>query len=92
MQDLIIIGGGEHARVVIEAARSLTSWNILGFVDPLPCDETVARMKIVRLGEDEAVGRYPNATLVLGIGTAGLDDRRRKVVARIGGASSAGRP
>jgi acetyltransferase EpsM len=84
MQDLIIIGGGEHARVVIEAARSAAAWNILGFVDPLPCDETVARMKTAQLGADEALGRYPSSALVLGIGTAGLDDRRQKAVARLG--------
>ena len=81
MQDLIIIGGGEHARVVIEAARSLTGWNILGFVDPLPCDETAARMKVARLGDDAAIGRHAKAALVLGIGTAGLDDRRQNAVA-----------
>ena len=86
MQDLIIIGGGEHARVVIEAARSLAAWNVLGFVDPLPCDETVARMKVARLGDDEAIGRHPKAALVLGIGTAGLDDRRQKAVTSLGAA------
>ena len=87
MRDLIIIGGGEHARVVIEAARSLAAWNVLGFVDPLPCDETVARMKVARLGHDEAIGQRPDAALVLGIGTAGLDDRRQKAVTSLNAAS-----
>lgn len=86
MRDLIIIGGGEHARVVIEAARSLADWNVLGFVDPLPCDETAARMKVARLGDDEAIGRHSSAALMLGIGTAGLDDRRQKAVASLGAA------
>lgn len=32
---LMVIGGGEHARVVIEAAQSRAeSWVVLGFVDP----------------------------------------------------------
>jgi acetyltransferase EpsM len=87
MQDLIIIGGGEHARVVIEAVRSLADWNILGFVDPLPCDDTATRMKVERLGADDAIGRHPSAALVLGIGTAGLDDRRQGAVAHLGTAA-----
>jgi len=88
MRDLIIIGGGEHARVVIEAARSLADWNVLGFVDPLPCDETAARMKVERLGDDETIRRHPQAALVLGIGTSGLDDRRQKAVAGLGAAAA----
>ena len=85
MHDLIIIGGGEHARVVIEAARAIPSkWNIIGFVDPLPCEETAARMHVPRLGGDDTLSRYPNAALVLGIGTTTLNDRRQRAVARIG--------
>ena len=33
MQKLIIVGGGEHARVVIEAARAEGKWEVVGFVD-----------------------------------------------------------
>ena len=46
---LIVVGGGEHARVVIEAARSQPArWEILGFTDPRPCPETVAHTKFCR--------------------------------------------
>lgn len=89
MKDLIIIGGGEHARVVIEAARSSIDWNVIGFVDPLPCDETVVRMKVARLGDDSAINRHPEIALVLGVGTAGLDGRRRQTVECL--ATAAGR-
>lgn len=52
---LIVIGGGEHARVLIEAARSRPDlWDLEGLVDGDPAEETVRRMNVPRLGGDEA--------------------------------------
>jgi len=51
---LVVLGGGEHARVTIEAALSRPDeWSLLGFADPLQCEETVSRLGIPRLGADE---------------------------------------
>ena len=35
IRDLVVLGGGGHARVVIQAAQSRpTEWNVVGYVDP----------------------------------------------------------
>lgn len=85
MQHLIIIGGGEHARVVIEAARSAPQlWRVHGFVDPDPCDETQKRMELPWLGRDDALSGFPNMAVVLGVGNTSVSDQRRNVVDRTG--------
>src|SRR5262249_35661770 len=71
MQDLIVLGGGEHARVVIEAARSVPeNWRGRGFVGSCPCKETQTRMRLPQLGADDCLASYPNAALVLGLGVS----------------------
>jgi acetyltransferase EpsM len=84
MRGLIVVGGGDHARVVIEAARS-QSWNILGIADPLPCEETVARLDVPRLGGNEVLGNheFSDAKLVLGVGFIGVSPLRRSIVEQI---------
>lgn len=85
MQDLIVVGGGEHSRVVIEAARCATrEWNVLGFVDHVSCDETSARLNFPRLGDDDSLAKYPHASLLLGVGSVGVDRRRQELVGRLG--------
>jgi acetyltransferase EpsM len=82
-QELIIIGGGEHARVVAEAAQSVAGrWRILGFVDPLPCAETCARSDLIRLGNDDALAEHRDALAVLGFGGLGKGKARAHAVAR----------
>jgi acetyltransferase EpsM len=84
MRELIVIGGGEHARVVMEAASSdPVQWNVLGFVAPSHCQETVERLQLPRLGGDESLVEYPNAALILGIGSIGVNTLRQEVVARL---------
>jgi acetyltransferase EpsM len=82
MRDLIVIGGGEHARVVIETARA-AGWKVIGFVDPSPCEETQSRLSIAWLGDDNAVPRHGDAALVLGIGNVDVGFRRQKIAASI---------
>ncbi len=80
-RQLIVVGGGEHARVVVEAARSRPAeWSVQGFLDPLPCEETQARLSLERLGDDREAARFEGAWLVLGIGDP---QRRREAVARM---------
>jgi acetyltransferase EpsM len=84
-RDLVVVGGGEHARVVIEAARSRSDvWRVLGFVDPQTCEETSARLGVSRLGDDGAAAGLTErgACFVLGLGGVGVSPRRREVVAR----------
>jgi acetyltransferase EpsM len=78
--DLIVIGGGEHARVVIDAAQSSNTWRVIGFTDPQPCEKTATTMGVARLGEDSAVAGHPEALLVLGSNSA-----RERIVDRLPG-------
>ena len=83
MQKLIIVGGGELARVIIEAARADGNWDIVGFVDPQPCEETVKRLGVPRLGGDEALESLTDEKLILGVGTIKVSPIRELVVAKI---------
>lgn len=81
---LILLGGGEHARVVADAALSLAgTWELLGYVDPQPCPELETRFGVQRFATDEAaqalVGR---AWFVLAIGRRDSAPLRKKLVAR----------
>ncbi len=82
--DLIVVGGGEHARVVIDAARSRPgAWNVVGFADPKPCEETARRLRVQWLGSDEDVlARYGNAWFIIGVGAIGVSETRPAVAAR----------
>lgn len=72
-----MIGGGEHARVVLEAIRGATAdRELLGFVDPEPCEETVRRLGVPRLGGEDALERQQGVHGVLGF--AGLETRSRR--------------
>jgi acetyltransferase EpsM len=92
---LILIGGGDHARVVIDAARSRAGqWSVQGYVAPQPSDIDPS---VPYLGDDPTLaGRLvdlaPDRTpwLVIGFGggagATGLA-RRREIVERFGPAA-----
>jgi acetyltransferase EpsM len=80
---LILIGGGEHARVVAEAAAAMGGMELLGLVDPEPCDETVRRLGVPRLGDDRVLPQHPGAWGVIGIAALGSLAARRRIVARL---------
>jgi len=79
---LIIIGGGEHARVVAEAALSSGTWEVLGFVDPEPCPETVSRLALPHLGTDEVLPTF-DAHVILGVGAVGVQPSRQVLTDRL---------
>ena len=80
---LVVIGGGEHARVVIEAAQSRPeTWNVIGFVDVQPNPETEDRLGVRRLGGD-LEGRSlvaPDVRFVIGIAALGSHQARMRIV------------
>ncbi len=81
---LVLVGGGEHARVVAEAALSTEdAFDLLGFVDPEECRDTVRRLGVRRLGDDTALRSHRSAMGVLGIGAVGPGHSREEVVARL---------
>ena len=75
---LVILGGGEHARVVADAARSSPdSWELVGFGTADATEPPDTGLGLPWLGDDAAVerwlaGRRPaeRASLVLGFGAA----------------------
>jgi acetyltransferase EpsM len=80
---LIVIGGGEHARVVIEAVRSAGAHELLGFIDREQCDDTIGRLQVRRLGDEDAVAAHPDALGVLGFGALSTRSRRVEAVERL---------
>ena len=89
--ELILLGGGEHARVVADAARSAPgAWTVLGIVDPDRADRTVELLRLAHLGDDDALAarlraaqarRAPWLVNAIGAGAA-----RRRVATRFAGA------
>ena len=81
---IVVIGGGEHARVIIEAIRTgSAAQDVIGFVDPESCEETVRRLEVPRLGDEDALERHEGALGVLGFGSLEGRERRREAVRRL---------
>jgi sugar O-acyltransferase (sialic acid O-acetyltransferase NeuD family) len=86
---LVVVGGGEHARVVVDTARASGAWDVLGIVDPEPAERTRSLLRVDHLGSDAdylasvvGVPRDRLVALVLGIGGIGVPVARRAAVAR----------
>lgn len=83
MKAVVVIGGGEHARVVIDAIRAGTEWALEGFVDPDPCHTAQQRFGLRWLGTDDDVLReVASRFFVIGVGAVGVTDVRRAIAAR----------
>jgi acetyltransferase EpsM len=81
---IVLIGGGEHARVLIEAVRSTSGApEVIGFVDPEPCEETTRRLRVPRLGGEDILVDHPGAVGVLGFAAPDARERRRETVRRL---------
>src|SRR5687767_6055016 len=81
---VILIGGGEHARVVAEAVRSnLECFELLGFVDPKECSDTARGLGIRRLGDDTVLAAYPDSLGILGFGAIASPRLRAETVERL---------
>lgn len=77
---VIIIGGGGHARVLIDALL-LQSFEIIGFTDPNQQMVTRKIQNIPYLGDDNKIDQYSPAKiqLVNGIGSIGTTKLRKQV-------------
>lgn len=82
-QPVAIIGGGEHARVVVDAARS-SDWHVSGFIDRLPCEDTQRLCNLPHLGDDliHASATSDHFRLVVGVGNVKPSPVRAQIVER----------
>lgn len=79
MDDLIIIGGGEHAYMVYEAALLSGQYKVVGFLDRQP--GTLGDLSY--LGSDDAAPNYPEAAFVLGTGVMQAGPVLRQMIGRM---------
>jgi acetyltransferase EpsM len=75
MSDLVLIGGGEHARVVAEAA-ALAGLRVRGCVAPTRCDG------LAWLGDDDAFRPLPGDRCILAVVGAPRSSLRRALASR----------
>jgi sugar O-acyltransferase (sialic acid O-acetyltransferase NeuD family) len=93
VRPLVVVGGGEHGRVVVEAARSRPgSWQVIGYADPDP-EARLARLMpdLESIGGDDRLRvwlerRTDRPALVLGIGGRTRPADRSVLVAGLAGA------
>lgn len=70
-EPLVVLGGGEHAFVVCDAALSRPDlFTLVGVADPSPCEDLTRTFGIAWLGDDDAAMRTLAAEtrIVLGVG------------------------
>jgi len=78
MKNIIIIGGGGHAKVVISIIKKLKTYNIIGYTDIYNNGDILG---VSYIGNDNKVLNYSKQTLLaLGIGQINNLDFRRKIV------------
>lgn len=79
-KSLLILGGGGHARVLIDALKCLQR-DIIGITDPNPIMYGRTIMGIPVIGDDKAVMRYPSESieLVNGLGSVGCISRHKRL-------------
>ena len=82
MKNIIIIGGGGHAKVVITILKKLRTFNILGFSE---LESSKPILGIEYLGNDNfVINKYKNSStnIALGIGQIKTTELREKLVSK----------
>jgi len=82
MKKIVIIGGGGHAKAVIEIVKAIKEYEIIGYVDP---QDMGVVLGVEYLGDDsnlaEIKEKYKECSAVLGLGIR-ISSQRRKEVAK----------
>ncbi|MEZ5543316.1 MAG: acetyltransferase [Pseudomonadota bacterium] len=79
MKDIVVVGGGGHARVVISLIRKLAGYRLLGFTDTAPRPDILS---VPYLGDDgvleSLLREHATCCAALGLGNTGISDLRVK--------------
>lgn len=80
---LVVLGGGGHARVLIDALQA-NNQQILGVVDPKLIASKMGPLGVPVLGGDDALERHPPEQIILvnGIGGIGSTESRHRIYER----------
>ena len=84
-RDLVVLGGGEHAAVIVDAALTQPDlWRVAGYVAPEP-STTLDRVSpsIAWLGQDDEAAATTGTSLILGFSGGTQPGNRRHVVSRV---------
>jgi len=82
--DLIVIGGGEHARVVCDAALSRPGVHrVVGFIDRTRDENAEALLGVPWLGDDSVIARLHQAHAILAVGATSADSSREDLLNRV---------
>ncbi len=84
MQNLILIGGGGHCKVVIDAIRKAGLYNIYGIADTDPSRKEVLGIPVI--GDDDSLLKIYNSGVknaVIAIGSVGDPSLRMKLYEKI---------
>lgn len=86
MAEIVVVGGGGHAKVVISVLKKLRRFRIVGYTDTSDRGDILG---VKYIGNDEVfadmVKKFPGLCAAIGIGTVGVSDLRREVMNRISG-------
>lgn len=84
MTEIVVIGGGGHARVVVSLLKKIEGYKVLGYVDPVNRGNLLG---IPYLGTDGDIPllrrKHPGLAAAVGVGTTGTNPLRESVVARV---------
>lgn len=83
-KNIVVVGGGGHARVIISLIRKLASFNLLGYTDPAPGESILG---VPYLGDDQQLALMANDTtpcaVALGIGNTAVSSRRSELAQQL---------
>lgn len=79
-EQIVVVGAGGHAKVVIEAVRAMERFAIVGATDPKPCADTVAGVPVI--GNDDVLSGLRESGVSAAVLAVGENDLRQLLGAR----------
>jgi len=84
MDDLVVIGGGGHAKVIVSVLKKIGRYNLLGYTDMSDRGELLG---LRFLGRDDIlpgfIRKRPHCVAALGVGMVEIDNRRSELMGHL---------